>query len=141
MIAEEHCTPVKRLLRENISLYEIYRAVGFGIKWLMHFMGKCFTATPAHLHIQPMGSPTAVTLHRLETEADEMCRFVGKKTNKQWIWLAMDTRTRQVIACHVGDRSRKSAGQLWGDVPAAYREQAGLYTDCYEVYTGVIPAA
>ena len=83
VIAEEHCIPVKRLLRENILLHEICRAVGFGIKWLMHFMGKCFTATPAHLHIQPMGSPTAVTLHRLETEADEMCRFVGKKTNKQ----------------------------------------------------------
>lgn len=88
-----------------------------------------------------MSSPTAVTLYRLEAEADEMCSFVGKKTNKQWLWLAMDTRTRQVIAFRVGDRSRKSAEQLWVSIPAVYREQATFYTDCYEVYTGVIPAA
>jgi insertion element IS1 protein InsB len=53
-----------------------------------------------------MSSPTAVTLHRLEAEADEMCSFVEKKTNKQCLWLAMETRTRQVIAFNVGDRSR-----------------------------------
>jgi insertion element IS1 protein InsB len=88
-----------------------------------------------------MSSPTAVTLYRLEAEADEMCSFLGKKTNKQWLWLAMDTRTRQVIAFRVGDRSRKSAEQLWVSIPAVYREQATFYTDCYEVYTGVIPAA
>jgi insertion element IS1 protein InsB len=29
--------------------------------------------------------------------------------NKQWIWIAMDAKMRQVIAFHVGDRSRKSA--------------------------------
>jgi insertion element IS1 protein InsB len=141
IVAEERRRLVERLLCEKISLHGICRAVGVGIKWLMHFMGKCFTAAPAHLHVQPMSSATAVTLHRLEAEADEMCSFVGKKTNKQWIWLAMDTHTRQIIAFHVGDRSRKSAEQLWVNTPAVYREQATFYTDCYEVYTGVIPAA
>ena len=31
---------------------------------------------------------------------------------KQWIWSAMDAKTRQVVALHVGDRSRQSAKQL-----------------------------
>ena len=52
----------------------------------------------------------------------------------------MDTQTRQVVAFHVGDRSRRSAEQLWANIPAAYREQATFYTDRYEAYTGVIPA-
>jgi insertion element IS1 protein InsB len=30
---------------------------------------------------------------------------------------------------------------LWVNLPAAYREQATFYTDQYEVYNGVIPAA
>jgi insertion element IS1 protein InsB len=54
---------------------------------------------------------------------------VQKKANKQWIWLAMDVRTRQIIAFHVGDRSRKSARQLWGKIPKTYRRYATFHTD------------
>jgi insertion element IS1 protein InsB len=100
-----------------------------------------FTALPDHLYGQPSTSPQAVIIQRLDVEADEMCSFVEKRTNKQWLWLAMDITTRQVIACHVGDRSRQSAAQLWANIPAAYRAQASFYTDQYEAYNGVIPAA
>jgi insertion element IS1 protein InsB len=77
----------------------------------------------------------------LEVEADEMSSFVQKKANKQWIWLSMDTKSRQVIAFHVGDRSRKSARRLWTKIPQAYRQHATFYTNQYGVYEGVIPAA
>jgi insertion element IS1 protein InsB len=74
-------------------------------------------------------------------EADEMASFVQKKANKQWSWIAMDATTRQVIALHVGDRSRRSAKRLWAKIPATYRQHARFYTDQYVVYAGVIPAA
>jgi insertion element IS1 protein InsB len=80
-----------------------------------------------------------VVVQRLEAEADEMWSFVGKKANKQWLWIAMDVRTRQVIAFHVGDRSRESGAQLWAKVPEVYQRQAIFHTDLYEVYKGVIP--
>jgi insertion element IS1 protein InsB len=80
-------------------------------------------------------------IQRLEVEADEMSSFVQQKTNKHWIWLAMDTKTRQIIAFHVGDRSRQSARRLWAKIPQAYRQHATFYTDQYVVYEGVIPAA
>jgi len=82
-----------------------------------------------------------VVISRLEAEADEMWSFVQKKTNKQWIWIAMDATTRQIIAFHVGDRSGTSGKQLWANVPEAYQQQAVFYTDLYEVYKGVIPPA
>ena len=69
-----------------------------------------------------------------------MWSFVGKRANKQWIWIAMDARTRQVIAFHDGDRRRDSAKQLWARIPLVYREQAMFHTDQYEAYMGVIPA-
>jgi insertion element IS1 protein InsB len=53
----------------------------------------------------------------------------------------MDAKTRQVMAFHVGDRSRKSAKRLWAKIPRAYRQHAMFYTDQYVVYDGVIPAA
>ena len=75
-----------------------------------------------------------------DAEADEMHSFVQKKANEQWLWLALDRSTRQIIAFHVGDRSRTSAKQLWANLPAVYREHATFYTDQYVVYQGVIPA-
>jgi insertion element IS1 protein InsB len=80
-------------------------------------------------------------IQRLEVEADEMASFVKRKANKSWIWIAMDATSRQVIAFHVGDRSRRSAKRLWAKIPAAYRQQAAFYTGQYVVYDGVIPAA
>jgi insertion element IS1 protein InsB len=79
--------------------------------------------------------------YQLQAEADEMCSFVEKKADKQWLWLVLDSTTRQVIAFHVGDRSRDSAKQLWANIPEVYREQATFYTDQYEAYKGIIPAA
>jgi insertion element IS1 protein InsB len=63
------------------------------------------------------------------------------KANKQWLWIAMDAKTRQVIAFHVGDRSRRSAKRLWAKISQAYRQHAAFYTDQYVIYEGVIPAA
>jgi insertion element IS1 protein InsB len=69
----------------------------------------------------------------LEAEADEMWSFVQKKANKQWIWIAMDATTRQIIAFHVGDRSGESGKALWATIPMVYREQATFHTDQYGV--------
>ena len=44
-----------------------------------------------------------------------------------------------VIAFHVGDRSKRSARQLWKAIPEAYQQKATFYTDQYVSYRGVIP--
>ena len=125
---------------ERLSLRGICRAVGVGLKWLWGFLVTCFEGLPDHLNVQPITSTADVMIQRLEVEADAMARFVQKKANKQWIWRAMDVQTRQIMAFHVGDRSRKSARTLWTKIPKAYREQATFHTDQYVVYEGVIPA-
>jgi insertion element IS1 protein InsB len=141
VINEEQCTLVERLLCEKISLHGICRAVGVSIRWLMGFMVARFQALPDHLHVQLVPSPRDVIIGRLDVEADEMRSFVKQKANKQWVWIAMDQQTQQIIAFHIGDRSHDRAKQLWGNLPAVYREQATFHTDQYEVYKGVIPTA
>ena len=140
LIADERRTRVEHLLRERISLRGICRAVGVSLTWLLHFMVECFTACPEDLHVQLPARPTTVVMSRLEAEADERWSFVQKKANKQWIWIAMDATTRQIIAFHVGDRSGESGKALWANIPLVYREQAMFHTDQYEVYKGVMPA-
>jgi insertion element IS1 protein InsB len=139
-ISLEQRTLIAHLLCERISLRGICRAVGVSLTWLLHFMVECFAACPDHLHVRLQSSPSDVVLLRLEAEADEMWSFVQKKANRQWIWIAMDATTRQIIAFHVGDRSRASAKELWAKIPLVYREQATFHTDQYEAYQGVIPA-
>jgi IS1 family transposase len=39
-------------------------------------------------------------LRRLVVEADEMASL-AEEANKQWIWIAMDATSRQVLAFHV----------------------------------------
>jgi insertion element IS1 protein InsB len=111
------------------------------MKWLMGFEVECYEAAPAHLNVQLPQGCDSLLVHPLEAEADELCSFVGKKTNPQWLWLALDVGSRQVLAFHVGDRSRKSARQLWNQLPALYRKHATFYTDAYAPYGRVIPQA
>jgi insertion element IS1 protein InsB len=72
-------------------------------------------------------------------QADDRWSFVASKANKQWIWIALDATTKQVIACYVGDHARRSAKQWWKRIPPAYRDQATFATDDGEAYKGVIP--
>jgi insertion element IS1 protein InsB len=141
LIAEEKRTLIERLLLERISLRGICRAVGVKLKWLLGFLVQCVEALPNHLHVHPVTCCGNVMMRRLEVEVDEMSSFVQKKANKQWIWIAMEAKSRQVIAFHVGNRSRRSAKRLWAKIPEAYRQQATFYTDQYVAYEGVIPAA
>jgi insertion element IS1 protein InsB len=82
-----------------------------------------------------------VVLLQLEAEADELWSFVQRKANRQWIGVAMDATTRQVMAFHVGDRRRDSAQELWAKIPVVYREQATCHTDQYDAHQGVMPGA
>ena len=141
VITDEQRVLIERLLLERISLRGICRAVGVGLQWLLQFIVTRFQAAPEDLYAKPVEGTPAVILQRLEAELDELWSFVGKKTNRLWVWIAMDAATRQVVAFHVGDRSQTSAEQLWANLPVVYREQAMFYTDQYAVYKGVIPPA
>jgi IS1 family transposase len=140
VIPHEQRTLIARLLCERLSLRGICRAVGVSLTWLLPFMAECFTACPDHLHVQLPTRPTTVVMRQLEAEADEMWSFVKKKASKQRLWLAMDAKSHQILAFHVGDRSRDSAKALRANIPSLSRESASFHTDQYEAYKGVIPA-
>lgn len=70
---------------------------------------------------------------------DELWSFVDNKGNKQWVWLAMDAQTREIVGVHVGDRSAVSAEALWRSMPGVYRQCAVIYTDYWDSYGLVLP--
>ena len=68
-----------------------------------------------------------------------MWSFVNDKGNKQWIWLALDIKTREIVGAHVGDRSEQGARQLWDSLPGVYCQCAVTYTDFWSAYGLVFP--
>ncbi len=50
-------------------------------------------------------------------ELDEQWSYVGNKGNQQWLWLIFHSASRQVLAMHVGKRTRQDAECLIGKLP------------------------
>ena len=140
-IEDETKALVKRLLLERLSLRGICRVTGISLTWLLQFIAQVYEHLPDDLGVEPISPKRRIRLLRLKAEVDERWSFVGSRAHKQWVWLAFDSTTRQVIAFSVGDRSRKSARQLWRRIPRSDREQATFDSDDWEAYQGVIPQA
>ena len=66
--------------------------------------------------------------------------FVDNKGNKQWIWLALDITTREIVGVYIGDRDEVAARELWLSLPPVYRQCAVAYTDFWAAYGMVIPS-
>ena len=45
---------------------------------------------------------------RLNVQMDELWSFVDNKGNQQWVWLALDAQTREIVGVHIGARSAVS---------------------------------
>ena len=133
---------IRRLLLERISLRGICRVVKVSLTWLLKFIVKLYRQLPDHLYAQAqvIEREGDVILYLLDAQADELWSFVGNKENKQWVWIAIDAHTKQVIAFYVGDRTRQSAQKLGEQIPDTYKCHATFYTDDWEAYKGVIPS-
>jgi IS1 family transposase/predicted RNA-binding Zn-ribbon protein involved in translation (DUF1610 family) len=124
---------VNLLLLEKIPLAGIVRATGVSESWLQGHVNALATI-PRTVVVKPKAKG------KLRVQMDELWSFVNDKGDKQWVWLAMDAQSREIIGCHIGDRSRESARALWQSLPGVYRQCAKVYTDYWEAYEGVIPS-
>jgi insertion element IS1 protein InsB len=103
---------VNLLLLEKLPLAGIARVTQVSESWLQEYVND------AYAKVARTASVTPKAKGKLTVQMDELWSFVDDKGNKQWVWLAMDADTREIIGCHVGDRSRVSARQLWQSLPA-----------------------
>jgi insertion element IS1 protein InsB len=128
------CALIDLLLLEKIPLAGIARVTGVAESWLQQYVNNFYQKVPQEVEVLPKAKG------KLVVQMDELWSFVDNKGNKQWVWLAMDADTREIIGCYIGDRSRESARQLWNSIPKVYRQCAKVYTDFWEAYETVIPS-
>ena len=72
-------------------------------------------------------------------ELDELWSFVRVKANKQWVWVALCRRTRQVVAFVIGNRGKKTCRKLWNKIPPSYKH-CHTVSDFWDAYEKVFDA-
>jgi insertion element IS1 protein InsB len=63
---------------------------------------------------------------------------VDNKNNKQWVWLALDADTREIVGVYIGARDEAAARELWKSLPVVYRQCAIACTDFWAAYSPVL---
>ena len=111
----------------------IARVTQVSWSWLQDYVNQKLARTPLQVKVsrKPLG--------KLVIECDELWSFVDRKKNEVYIWLAIDRKSRKIVSCFVGDRTRKSARKLWASLPEIYQQHAFAYTDFWQAYQTVIP--
>jgi insertion element IS1 protein InsB len=90
-------------------------------RWLQDYLRSLYRQIPGDLNFQ---LPRNAEIELFLLEADEIWSFVDRKENKRWVWLIMERRTRQIIAVHIGDRSKQNAKALWRKVSPEVKANA-----------------
>lgn len=111
----------------------ICRAVGVSDRWLQYYVNDKYLNVPRQIDIS--GKSQGILI----LECDALWSFVNSKQEKQWVWLALDRKIREIVAVHIGDRSRHGAQALWDSIPERYQKNAITFTDFWEVYKLVFP--
>jgi len=91
--------------------------------------------------VAPLPPPAAAEQPAAVLELDEMWTFVGRRKRKVWLWLAVERASRRVVAWVLGCRGAATARALWQALPARYQQHTAYYTDKWEAYTAILPAA
>ena len=90
---------IERLLLEKLPLAGIARVMQVSKGWLQHYVNSYYSTLPHQVQV------LAKSKQSLQVQMDELWSFIDNKGDEQWVWLALDTDTREVVGCYVGDRS------------------------------------
>lgn len=110
--------------------------IDVSLPWLLGFMKEIFEQLPNDLNATIMADYEDVVIAILE--ADEMWDYVGNKKTQQWLWLIMHSKSRQIVAFHIGNRSKASGLALMAKLPEDLKK-AIFPTDYFSTYREIIP--
>ncbi|MEG5115639.1 IS1 family transposase [Microcoleus sp. A2-C5] len=131
-ITKEQQELMQRMLLERISQAGIARVLQVSEDTVQRYVNA------QALVIEKQVEVSAKPKKRLHVQMDELWSFVDNKGNEQWVWLALDAETREIVGVHIGDRSAVSTQALWNSMPPVYRQCAVIYTDHWSAYDSVL---
>lgn len=134
-LSEEQQGLIERMLLERISLAGIARVLQRSEDCIQRYVNR--KANQVKQQVEVSAKPKK----RLSVQMDELWSFVDDKGNPQWVWIALDATTREIVGLYIGDRSGASASALWQSLPPIYRQCAVIYTDHWSAYPTALPSS
>ena len=119
-IPEEAKELIEQLLLEKIPLAEIARVLQISELWLQNYVFGKDEVLPRQLRVPP--KPKG----RLIVPMDKLWSFVDDKGHAQWVWLALDVFTREIVGCYIGRSEAHSASTSLGRISKSFLEIATL---------------
>jgi insertion element IS1 protein InsB len=133
IIKKEMLDIVGIMLLERISTAGISRVTGISETWLQGYINKKYDEVQKKITlVQKKG--------KLAVQCDGMQSLVRKRDEKQWIWLAMDRDSKEIVGVYIGSRGRDGAQGLRDPLPPVCRQCAVCYTDFWISYEKVLPS-
>lgn len=62
------------------------------------------------------------------------------KKNKQWVWLAVNAVTREMVGVYINARDEQGSQGLWNSLPPVTLQCAIAYTDFWAAYVTILPS-
>lgn len=121
IIPESVVEKIKKALLERVSLEGICRIFDVSMPWLSKLMNKIFVCLPIDLNACVCDEKEELCITTLEV--DEQWSFVGNKKNDQWLWIIFHSKTRQVLAFHIGKRDKHAAESLLTKLPEELKKK------------------
>ena len=132
-ISQEKKDLIDWLLLEKIPSAGIARAVEVSERQLQDYVNEKYDAVKKEIAITPKKKG------KITIQCDEMWSFVMCKNNRQWIRLAIDVETGEIVGAYFGGRDKKGALGLWDSLLPVYRQCAVSYTDFWKAYDVIFP--
>ena len=133
-ITKEQQELMSRMLLERIYQAGIARVLQISEDTVQRYVNAASVVEKKQVEV------SAKPKKRLNVQMDELWSFVDNKGNQQWVWLALDAQTREIVGVHIGESSAVSALALWNSMPPVYRQCAVIYTDHWSAYDSVLPS-
>lgn len=121
VVSDDTKERIRRALLERVSLEGLCRIFDVSMPWLLQFMEKIYEELPDDLNAIVHSDNAELTV--ITTQIDEMWSYVGNKQNQQWLWMVIDVKSRQILAFHIGDRSKSSGEMLMKKLPEELKKK------------------
>ncbi len=115
---------------ERLSLEGICRIFEVSMPWLLNFMQQKIQELPDNLNTTQVVDSQDLAVFNLQL--DEMWSFVGKKKNKQWLWIALDVKSRQILSFHVGKRTKLDGKNLLSKIPESVKKKPNFIQTIFQ---------
>lgn len=126
---EEQKEQIINVYNERASMRGIQRVYGVAPATLASWIKKKVSTSKLEDDLLPAHPNDTI-------ELDEMWTFVKQRINKQWLWLALCRRTRQIIGYYIGKRDENACRQFKDNIVHQY-QHALTKSDMWHAYAKV----